>query len=107
MRISNNLFGSKVRPRIAVFASNRYTYAQAIDDDAKVTLTSFSSLSLKKGKDYKKGKKTDEAKQVGVELAKLIKDLKIAEAIFDRSIYAYKGRVKALAEGLREGGLKI
>ncbi len=107
MRISSNLHGAKERPRIAVFASNRYTYAQAIDDNNKVTLISFSSLKLAKVKEYKKGKKAEEAKQVGLKLAKLLKELKIPVAIFDRGRYAYKGRVKAVAEGLREGGIKI
>ncbi len=106
-RVSNNIFGTKDKPRISVFASNRYTYAQVIDDSGKMTLTSFSSLNLARSEKYKKDKKVFEAKLVGLELAKKVKEMKIKKAVFDRGKYSYKGRVKALAEGLREGGLQI
>ncbi len=106
-RISSNIFGTKDRPRISVFASNRFTYAQAIDDENRKTITSYSSLIFAGGKDYKKEKKVVEAKKVGVQLAKLAKEKGIARAIFDRGKYSYKGRIKALAEGLREEGLII
>ena len=106
-RVSNNLFGVKEKPRVSVFASNRYIYAQVIDDSKRTTITSFSSLKLAQSDKYKKEKKTDEAKKVGLELAKIAKKLEIKKAIFDRGKYSYKGRVKALAEGLREGGLVI
>ena len=106
-RTSNNIFGTKERPRISVFRSNRYIYVQAVDDKSKSTIVSLSSLSLSKEKNYKKSKKTEEAKQVGIGLAKKLKEKKIEKGIFDRGLYTYKGRTKALAEGLREGGLKI
>lgn len=106
-RISSRIRGDKNRPRITVFASNRYTYSQVIDDAGRVTVMSYSSLQLAKSKDYQKNKKTTEAKNVGLELARLIKPLGIKSAVFDRGRYAYKGRVKALAEGLREGGIQI
>lgn len=106
-RISSNILGTKECPRISVFRSNRYIYAQAIDDVSRSTVASSSSLGLLK-KDEKKGlKKTEIAKQIGIDLAKKLKEKKIEKGIFDRNIYTYLGRVKALAEGLREGGLEI
>jgi len=101
LRVSKNIFGSAQKPRISVFRSNKTIYAQAIDDQAKKTL--FFSSSLK----VKKDKKTVLARIVGQELAKKLLDKGIKKAVFDRGKYAYKGRVKALAEGLREGGLQI
>ncbi len=106
-RISANIKGTKAKPRISVFRSNRYVYAQAIDDEAKKTLFFFSNFDLKKEADYKKGKKGDDSKKIGVGLAKKLIENKIRSGIFDRGSYAYNGRVKAVAEGLREGGLKI
>jgi large subunit ribosomal protein L18 len=106
-RVSREIMGTSDRPRIAVFRSNKYIYVQAIDDVARKTLASFSSQHLKKAKDAVKMKKAEEAKQVGVKLAGLLKEKSIAKGIFDRSVYAYLGRVKSLAEGLREGGLII
>lgn len=106
-RISSNIFGTKEKPRISAYRSNLYIYAQVIDDETRTTICSASSLFLKKDKAYVKAKKSEEAKQVGLLLAKILKEKKIESGIFDRGAYAYNGRVKALAEGLREGGLKI
>lgn len=106
-RVSGNIFGTKTKPRINVYRSNQYIYAQVIDDQLRKTLVSFSSLLYKKEKNYKKIKKVDEAKQIGIKLAKLMIEKKITQGIFDRSIYTYLGRVKSLCEGLREGGIKI
>lgn len=106
-RVSSNITGTKDRPRIVIFRSNKYIYAQAIDDIDKKTLMSVSSILLKKDKGYVKSKKTDEAKKIGILLATALKEKKIVTGVFDRSRYAYNGRVKAVAEGLREGGLKI
>lgn len=105
-RVSLNVKGTKEKPRISVFRSNKYIYCQAIDDVKKETLASFSSLILRKKQKIKKTK-TEEAKLVGIELAKILKEKKINKAVFDRSVYKYHGRVKAVAEGLREGGIKI
>ncbi len=107
VRISANIFGTEKRPRVAVFRSNRYIYVQAIDDMGRKTLASSSSLVLSKDKGYKKGKKGEEAKNVGKKLAEILTKKDIKTAVFDRSLYAYGGRVKALAEGLREGGIKV
>ncbi len=108
-RISSKIKGIHDRPRISVFRSNYYIYAQAIDDENKGTITGYSSLLLKKSKKTtnQKKTKTDQAREVGLLLAGILKKKKITRAVFDRGSYVYKGRVKALAEGLRTGGLKI
>ncbi|MFC1841698.1 50S ribosomal protein L18 [Candidatus Dependentiae bacterium] len=90
-------------PRVSVFRSLRYIYAQIIDDSAHTTLTSCSSLELK----GLKGDKRAIATAVGKELAKRAQEKGVKEVVFDRGRFLYHGRVKALAEGLREGGLKI
>jgi len=102
MRVSKNIHGTASVPRISVFRSSKYIYAQVIDDDKRVTICSFSSKNIKE-----KAKKSEIAKQVGMGLAALLKEQKIERGVFDRGIYTYLGRVKQLAEGLREGGLKI
>ncbi len=106
-RISENITGTKEKPRISVFRSNRYIYVQAIDDMGRSTIAFASSATFKKTRGSNKEKKTIEAKQVGILLAKELKEKKIETGVFDRGMYAYNGRVKALTEGLREGGLKI
>lgn len=88
-------------PRLSVFRSNKYTYAQLIDDTAGKTLASVSTL------DIKKGKKAEQAKEIGQKLAEQAKKLGIKKAVFDRGAYKFHGRVKALADGAREGGLKF
>ncbi len=94
--------GTAETPRLSVFRSNRYTYAQLIDDGKGHTLTSASSREI-----GKKGKKTDLAKKLGAALAEKAKKLGIKSAVLHRSFYKYHGRVKAVAEGAREAGLKI
>jgi large subunit ribosomal protein L18 len=105
-RVSRNIVGSETRPRIAIHRSNKYIYAQAIDDAKRLTLASFSSLQLSK-KGTVEGSKSEQAKQVGLKLAELLFEKKIVAGVFDRGRYTYNGRVKVLAEGLREGKLKI
>jgi len=90
-----------VKPRVSVFRSLKNICAQIIDDSNHATVVSFSSLQLKEAK----GDKTAIAKQVGIELGKLAKEKSIGEVFFDRGAHRYHGRVKALAEGLRESGL--
>jgi len=106
-RISSNIHGTSDKPRISVFRSSRYVYAQAIDDVARKTILSFSISDLKANADFKKGKKGEDSKKIGIGLAKKLIEKKILTGVFDRGSYAYNGRVKAVAEGLREGGLKI
>ena len=100
------MHGTAERPRITIHRSNKFIYAQAIDDEKRVTLASFSSLQLARKKELK-GKKSDQAKEVGKQLAQQLKDKKVTAGIFDRGRYTYNGRVKSLAEGLREGALQI
>lgn len=101
-RVRAKIKGTNERPRLSVFRSNRYVFAQIIDDIKGVTLISAGDL---KSKD--KAKKTESAKNVGLELAKAAKLKKIKSVAFDRGGYKYHGRIKALAEGAREGGLKF
>jgi large subunit ribosomal protein L18 len=87
-------------PRLAVFRSNKFMYAQLIDDAAGKTLASASSSEVK-------GKKVDAAANVGKAIAEKAAALKVKAVVFDRGGFGYKGRVKALADGAREGGLKF
>ncbi len=94
--------GTAKRPRLSVFRSNANIYAQMIDDDKGVTLASVHSKEIKSG-----GKKTEISFELGKALAKKALDKKIKQAVFDRGGYKFHGRVKAVAEGARQGGLKI
>lgn len=95
--------GTKEKPRLAVYRSNRHINLQLIDDNVGKTLVSASTRELKDGKKTK----TEEARAVGELLAKKAKEAKIESANFDRRFYKYHGRVKAVAEGARDGGLNI
>ncbi len=103
-RIRKKISGTGLRPRLSVYRSNRFIYCQLIDDDAKVTLATASSREENL---VSQGTKTDQAKQVGILLASRAKAKDIQEVVFDRGGYLYHGRVKAIAEGAREGGLKF
>ncbi len=103
-RTKAKLFGTAKTPRIAVFRSNRFVSAQAIDDEKMNTLVAAESKKVTKGK---KMNKTESAKATGLELGKLLLEKGIKNGIFDRRSYRYHGRVKALAEALREAGIKI
>lgn len=96
-------FKNATRPRVSVFRSLKHIYAQLIDDNQGKTLASCSSLEI----NDLKGDKKAIAKAVGLELAKKVIDKGINEIAFDRGSFLFHGRVKALAEGLTEGGLKI
>ncbi len=102
-RIRAKINGTALKPRLSVHRSNKYTFAQAINDKKNETIASVSELDLKE----KKGTKTDKAKSLGIVMAEKLKKKKIEELIFDRGSFKYHGRVKALAEGLREGGIKF
>lgn len=103
LRVRKRIQSSGTRPRVSVFRSLNHIYAQVIDDTKSSTITSCSSLEIK---DLSGDKKTV-AHSIGLELAKRVQDKGISTVIFDRGSFLYHGRVKALAEGLREGGLKI
>ena len=104
-RIRENLSGTSERPRLCVFRSNANIEAQIIDDVKGVTLVSASSLE--KELNLKNGGNVEAAKVIGAEIAKRAKIAKINTVVFDRGGYLYHGRVKALAEAAREGGLEF
>lgn len=103
--IRSKVSGTAARPRLSVFRSNKEIYAQLIDDEGSKTLLACSSLdgSLKEGA----SNKTEIAQNVGKALAAKAKDASIETVVFDRNGFLFHGRVKALAEGAREGGLKF
>ncbi|MCR6638098.1 MAG: 50S ribosomal protein L18 [Sporocytophaga sp.] len=101
--IRKKISGTGVKPRLSVFRSNTGIYAQIIDDIAGKTIISASSIELKS----QKGTKSELSKSVGLKIAEKAKSNGISEVVFDRGGYLYHGRVKALAEGAREGGLKF
>jgi large subunit ribosomal protein L18 len=103
--IRQRMSGTATRPRLSVFRSNTDIYAQLIDDTKGATLASAST----KDKDIKaqKGTKSEKSKLVGAAVARKAVDLGVKEVVFDRSGYLYHGRVKSVADGAREGGLKF
>ena len=103
-RIRAKISGTAARPRLDVFRSNANIYAQIIDDDNGVTLLSASTLD-KEFEGY--GGNKEAAKAVGTMIAKRALERGITEVVFDRGGYVYHGRVQALAEAAREGGLKF
>ena len=106
LRIRNRIRGTAEKPRVSVFRSNKQIYAQAVDDVNGVTLASVSSrekeIATVTGK-----KKSEVAVLVGKRLAEVCREKGIETVVFDRSGYQYHGRVKSLADGAREGGLKF
>jgi large subunit ribosomal protein L18 len=107
-RIRKKIKGTSGRPRLVVFRSARHAYAQIIDDSTGKTLLSVSTLSKDLREDVKQAKTPIERyKLIGVAAAKKALEKNIKEVVFDRSGYLYHGRVKALADGAREGGLKF
>jgi large subunit ribosomal protein L18 len=103
-RVRGKVRGTAERPRLFVFRSNRGIFAQLIDDDAGKTLASSSWLALPKSF---KGDKTEQAAEIGKRLADAAKKAGIETVVFDRGGYLYHGRVKALADSAREGGLSF
>ena len=103
-RVRNKISGTAQRPRLNVFRSAKHIYAQIIDDVAGATLACASSLE--KGFEGT-GSNKEAAKKVGLQIAQAAKAKGIEEVVFDRGGYIYHGRVKDLAEGAREGGLKF
>jgi len=103
-RVRIKIKGTAKKPRLSVFRSNKRIYAQLIDDGARKTLLAASEKEIKS---KTKQVKTEKAKLVGEVLAKKALKKKIKQVVFDRGSYRYRGRVKALAEGARKGGLKF
>jgi large subunit ribosomal protein L18 len=104
-RIRKTIEGTAQRPRLAVFRSNKEIYAQLIDDVTGTTITAASSRD--KDIDASKANKTEAAKLVGKAIAEKAQKAGVEAVSFDRGGYLYHGRVKSLAEGAREGGLKF
>jgi len=101
LRVRSKIFGTKELPRFSVFRSNSHIYGQIIDDVKGKTLVSASDLTLKSAK----GKKSEIAGIIGEEIAKKAIAAKIKKVVFDRNGLQFHGRVKAVAEGARKGGL--
>ena len=103
-RIRSKVSGTAARPRLSIYRSNADIYAQLIDDESGVTITAASS----RDKDFQRtGNKVEQSKAVGAALAKKAAEKGLSIVVFDRSGYLYHGRVQALADGAREGGLKF
>jgi large subunit ribosomal protein L18 len=105
LRVRKKVFGTKSRPRLSVFRSNKYCYVQLIDDKKGETLVGVSLKEIKEA--HQKKNKKEGAFEVGKILAEKAKEKKIKKAVFDRAGYKYHGRVKQVAEGAREGGLEV
>jgi large subunit ribosomal protein L18 len=105
-RIRRTLSGTAERPRLAVFRSLTHIYCQIIDDEAGRTLVAASDLESA-FRDGGSGTKSERAKRVGQQLAERAREKGIEAVVFDRGGFLYHGRVRALAEGAREGGLKF
>lgn len=100
-RVRAKISGTAERPRVAVFKSNMHVYAQAIDDTASKTLAAVNDAQ------FRKGAKTERAAAAGKKLAELLVKQGIKAAVFDVSGFKYHGRIKAVAEGLRAGGITV
>src|SRR3989338_1393303 len=103
-RTRAKIFGMAERPRVCFFRSNMYNYAQAIDDERGHTVVAASYRNADRAKDTKK---TEQGKELGRLLAEQMLTLGLRRAVLDRRGYTYHGRIKAFAEGLREGGIQI
>ena len=100
-KIRSRITGEATRPRLSVFKSNNFIYAQLVDDNTGKTLASVNDMK------ETTGTKVERATKTGTALAELAKKAGIATVVFDRSGFKYTGRVKALADGAREGGLQF
>lgn len=100
-RVRAKIHGTAERPRLAIFKSHKYIYAQIIDDDKGGTLVSADTRKAKNAKPV------DRAKEVGIEIAKKAKAAKITKVVFDRAGYLYTGKIKVVADAAREGGLEF
>jgi len=104
-RVRKKVIGTAAKPRLCVFRSLKYTYAQLISDDDSKVIASASTKTLEVGDASRGGK--DAAKIVGTKIAELAKENKIETVVFDRNGYRFHGRVAAVCEGAREGGLLV
>jgi len=100
LRVRKKVTGTTERPRLVIFRSLKHIYAQLVDDTTSRTLMTVSSHDIE-------GKKTEKSTEVGKRIAARAKEAGISRVVFDRAGYRYHGRVKALADGAREGGLEF
>lgn len=100
-RVRSKVIGTALKPRLCVYKSNKYIYAQIIDDEKNKTLAASSSLKMKANS------LLENAAKVGKEIAIKAKDLKLKKVVFDKGGYIYAGKIKALADAAREEGLKF
>ncbi len=107
LRIRNKISGTAQKPRLSIFRSNNHIYAQLIDDTVGNTLVSSSTMEASIKNKIEKTNDTEAAKIVGAEIAKKAIAKGIQTAVFDRSGYIYKGKIKALADAAREAGLQF
>jgi large subunit ribosomal protein L18 len=107
LRIRQHVTGTEARPRLTVFRSAKHIYAQVIDDVARRTLASASTVCPDLRGTVTEDSKTDAAKKVGALVAKICLEKKIAKVVFDRNGFMYHGRIKALADAARKGGLSF
>ncbi|MBP9815822.1 50S ribosomal protein L18 [Candidatus Woesebacteria bacterium] len=103
-RVRSKIIRQSAYPRLSVHRTNKHIYAQVIDDHKMTTLVSASDTTAKDGE---KLNSTQKAQYVGKTIAELMKKEKITQVVFDRGAYPYKGRIKVLAESVREGGITI
>lgn len=106
-RVRGKINGTAMRPRLVVTCSNTNIYAQLVDDVARVTLASSSTVEPDVRKAVKRGSNVDAAKAVGESLGKRALEIGVTAAVFDRGGHLYHGRVEALADGARDAGLKL
>ena len=107
-KLKRKITGTKERPRLVVYRSLKYIYGQLVDDSENKVIVTLSNSGKKLPKNIKDAKtKTDASKEVGKSLGELAVKKEIKEVVFDRNGYLYHGRIKAFAEGAREGGLKF
>ena len=100
-RVRKRVNGTAERPRLVVFRSDKHIYAQLVDDQSARTLATVTSVKVGEGK------KSEKSLEVGKQIAAIAKDKGISKVVFDRGGYQYHGRVKAVADGAREGGLEF
>lgn len=104
-RVTKKVFGTSISPRLNVYRSSSYIYAQIINDIEGKTLCSCSSFVMKKELEGKN--KVEQAREVGMAIGKKATEMGVSQVVFDRGGYIYIGRVQALAEGARKAGLKF
>jgi large subunit ribosomal protein L18 len=107
LRIRRKVAGTEIRPRLSVFRSARHIYAQVIDDAKSCTVAAASTLSPDLRSTLEADSKTAAARKVGALIAKICLERKVDKVVFDRNGFLYHGRIKALADAARKGGLKF